>query len=80
MTEEWVEANERPSSTMFLCPYCKGSVYFNHGSSRKAKANGIVKRCFYRFCPWCGEEVKPFREKMNGGGVIPGQMTIDEIV
>ena len=58
---QWIEADKHPSSTSFLCPYCRNKVYFAHGSSSKSRKNGVAKRCLYRFCPWCGKEVTPLR-------------------
>ena len=59
--KQWIEENWRPSSTMFVCPYCREQVYFAHGSSSKSRRRGLTKRCLYRFCPWCGKEVTPLR-------------------
>ena len=58
---QWLEAEKRPSSTMFICPHCREMVYFSHGSSSKARRRGLTKRCLYKFCPWCGKEVTPLR-------------------
>ena len=59
---EWIEADKLPSTTKFLCPYCRNEVYYSHGSSSKSRKNsGIMKRCPYNYCPWCGRNVTPFR-------------------
>ena len=59
---EWIEADKLPSTTKFLCPYCRETVYYSHGSSSKARKRGLTKRCLYRFCPWCGEPVEPLNK------------------
>ena len=58
---EWIEASKLRSSITFICPYCREKVYFHHGSNSKSRRHGLTKRCLYRFCPWCGKEVTPFR-------------------
>lgn len=40
----------REKSEIFWCPHCKKVVYY-----RYHKGGG---GCLYRFCPWCGKEVK----------------------
>jgi ribosomal protein L33 len=61
MIPQWIEAEKVPSATKFICPHCRETVYFSHGSSSKSRKHGITKRCLYRFCPWCGKEVEPLR-------------------
>jgi len=61
LMEQWIEADKLPSSTKFLCPYCREIVYYSHGSTSKSRRRGLTKRCLYQFCPWCGAEVMPLR-------------------
>lgn len=57
---KWIPENNRPSSTMFICPHCDKKVYYLHGASAKSHDNGKHKECLYKICPWCGEPVAAY--------------------
>ena len=65
--KRWIPKDIRPSSIVFVCPYCDDTVYFCHGSNSKNRKNGIVKYCLYDFCPWCGKPVDWYIEEKENG-------------
>lgn len=60
---EWIPENNRASSTMFLCPWCAGKVYYIHGASALKYDTGQRKHCGYHYCPWCGKEVNQMEKE-----------------
>lgn len=60
----WIPRDDLPSSVMFVCPYCFRTVAYHHGStSASRKKSGITKHCPFLFCPWCGKDVAPYKQK-----------------
>lgn len=49
-TKEWVEADPLPTSYKWICPECGGTAYYPKKKGRK--------KCEYRYCPWCGSQMK----------------------
>ena len=60
--KEWKPRDDHPSGVTFLCPHCGKHVMYHHGStSASQRKSGTMKRCGYLFCPWCGEQVAPYK-------------------
>ena len=55
---EWLEENNRPKSSQFICSLCGGLAY----SVQPSRIKNQEKQCAYKFCPHCGA-------KMKGGAV-----------
>lgn len=58
---EWIQANERPASTQFLCSGCGGVAYYNHGAKKIRGPDGNIiykKFCGYQYCPNCGAKME----------------------
>lgn len=50
----WQEANTRRSSSQFVCAFCRGLVYY----IQPTRDRTWKKHCPYKYCPWCGSEMK----------------------
>ena len=52
---KWLETNRNLASIMFTCSECKSIAYYTHGARL---GNSIVKKCAYKYCPWCGVKIE----------------------
>lgn len=52
---KWIPENSRERSFMFLCSSCGKKVY---AKPQGAPKYGGVKKCDYKYCPYCGEKAE----------------------
>ena len=45
----WIEENNRPRSTQFICSVCGGKAYYPQHNARR----DLPKKCKYKYCPSC---------------------------
>lgn len=57
----WIRFDKRPKNQKFVCPHCGKVCHCRPVGGRTTD----VTQCDYKFCPHCGEKVKPTTEGVD---------------